>query len=122
LFFLVTSYSLFRRVVSDELEMAITRDQRAHVTMSFVLACVVEAALSAFLSFHTYLILTNQTTMEWATGRKRRPYDLGRSRNWSQIFGDHGVWKWAFPFLHVPAETSISPLPAVGTTLSSHRE
>ena len=82
---------------------------RAVIVMSFVLAAAVGVALVAFLAFHTYLLLTNQTTMEWATGGirddlrrsgkfRRNPYDLGRSQNWKQIFGSH-AWLWAFPYL-----------------------
>jgi len=73
---------------------------RMLVIMSFAVAGAVGIGLVAFLSFHTYLVLTNQTTMEWATrggmkdevlrrsGKFRRnAYDIGKDGNWHQVLG-----------------------------------
>jgi hypothetical protein len=95
---------------------------RANVTMAVFLAGGAELGLAAFLCFHTFLIITNQTTMEWATGAnrdaklKRRPYDLGRPQNWEQIFGYRFEnWRWAFSFLHdnIDPHAQISHFPVM---------
>lgn len=83
------------------LEMRLfTDNERIMVVMSFAVSSAVGVGLVAFLAFHTYLCLTNQTTMEWATGGghkdeelrraakfRRNPYDVGRAKNWEQVFG-----------------------------------
>ena len=107
---------------------------RPQVLMSFILASAVGIALILFLGFHTYLLLTNQTTMEWATsasrdehlrerGRFRRnPYDLGRKRNWEQVFGHNSRWIWAFSFLHKDGEQDgIPSFPTVTSRSNSHQ-
>lgn len=101
LFFLASAYPVFHLSSSASVPF----DLRANVTMAFLLAFAIEIALLAFLSFHTYMILTNQTTMEWATGsrptsKKGKPFDSRAQLNWSRVFGETGYWKWAFSFLH----------------------
>mmetsp|Transcript_66579 Transcript_66579/g.206252 ORF Transcript_66579/g.206252 Transcript_66579/m.206252 type:complete len:331 (+) Transcript_66579:173-1165(+) len=66
---------------------------------SFLICCTILVALGILGGFHAYLVLTNQTTIEfhgncaarwatWKTGEKfRNPYDLGVCRNFQQVFG-----------------------------------
>ena len=130
LFFVSLAFAPFRHSITrPESDQTMTLDGQSFVIMSFVLAAAVEIAIAAFLGFHTYLLLTNKTTMEWATGGsrweglrrtaalKRNPYDLGRRRNWEQIFGKSGKWKWAFPFLHDSVVSVGEPMfPTIGVT------
>ena len=58
--------------------------------------------VSGFLGLHTFLLLTNQTTIELAghtRSRVRRrgerwanPYNLGFRRNCLSVFGPHAGW------------------------------
>ena len=119
MFFVLVSIPVFRYALSlsvtDVANLYLPGSQRPQVVMSFVLAAAVEIAMAGFLGLHTFLLLTNQTTMEWATGGysrrfegtlrqqakfQRNPYDLGLKRNWQQVMGNRGWWKWAFSFLH----------------------
>lgn len=70
------------------------------VALVTVLAVLMAAAL--FVAWNTYLVLTNQTTIEFygntCGGDRRprntchtRPYDLGWRENWRQVFGT-GLW------------------------------
>jgi hypothetical protein len=91
-------------------ERLISETDRVLVVMSFAVALAVGVGLFAFLGFHVYLALTNQTTMEWATGGgpkdeelrragkfRRNPYDMGRQRNWEQLLGYRiSNWRWIF--------------------------
>lgn len=120
-FFIAASYPVFQ--LAMETPYLVKPELRANVTMAVFLACGAELALAAFVCFHTYLIITNQTTMEWATGANRdtklrcsRPFDLGRSQNWEQIFGYRfGNWRWAFSFLHdnIEPHERIPSFPAI---------
>jgi len=70
-------------------------------------------ALAILGGFHAYLVLTNQTTIEFQLnmlrfkeGRKRgeyfrNPYDLGRSRNFQEVFGPNPFWRlrWMLSWL-----------------------
>mmetsp|Transcript_103094 Transcript_103094/g.222590 ORF Transcript_103094/g.222590 Transcript_103094/m.222590 type:complete len:335 (+) Transcript_103094:168-1172(+) len=85
--------------------------QRQCVTLSWIVAVCIFFALSFLGGFHLYLVLTNQTTIEFranmgnrerARGRGelwRNPYDLGRRRNFQQVFGtdDFGKLRWLLP-------------------------
>ena len=109
LFFVVVSYASFNYALDfpliPEASRTINRGERAMIIMAFALGLAVFVGLLAFLGFHTYLILTNQTTMEWATRDshrdeilrrsgtfQRNPYDMGRRRNWVYIFGESRLW------------------------------
>lgn len=72
---------------------------RQSIMTSFMICCSILIALSVLGGFHVYLVITNQTTIEFQTNlmqRKearrtgeyfRNPYDLGRSRNFRSVFG-----------------------------------
>jgi hypothetical protein len=127
IFFLIVSWSAMQYSMRwphiNPEHRTITSSERAMVIFAFAVAAAVGIGLIAFLGFHTYLSLTNQTTMEWATrggekdeklrraGKFRRsnPYDLGRSRNWELIFGYNlRNPRWMFSWI-VPSGSSTGP-------------
>jgi palmitoyltransferase len=139
-FFIFISYPSFQYALDfpmiPEANRLIDRRERGMVIIGFALAVAVFVGLLAFLGFHTYLILTNQTTMEWATRDSRRyealrrsatlrrnPYDMGRRLNWEQIFGESRLW--IFSWLRSKGTTDGTVLAEVPVTDSggqSHNE
>lgn len=83
-----------------------SRDSRQAIMTSFMISCSVLVALCILGGFHVYLVLTNQTTIEFQTNLMRRresrkngeyfrnPYDLGRNRNFQSVFGANPFWKF----------------------------
>jgi len=80
---------------------SISRLVRTRILMSFMVCCSILVALLILGGFHIYLVLSNQTTIEFQTNFIRRaearrngeyfrnPYDLGRTRNFQQVFGPY---------------------------------
>jgi len=89
---------------------------RECIMTSFMISCSILIALCILGFFHLYLVLTNQTTIEFQTNMIRRrearrngeyfrnPYDLGRSRNFQQVFGPNPFCrlKWMLPCIALP--------------------
>lgn len=90
-----------------------TRSARQCIMTSFMICCSILVALCILGGFHVYLVLSNQTTIEFQTNIVRRkearkngeffrnPYDLGRSRNFHQVFGPTPVCRlrWLLSWL-----------------------
>lgn len=90
--------------------------ERQCITLAFIVSASILMALSFLGGFHVYLVITNQTTIEfqsnlWNKKKARQhgeffrnPYDLGRTRNFQQVFGVNPCcqFKWLFPLLSVP--------------------
>lgn len=86
------------------------------VIMLFVVSAAVASAVSILLGFHTYLVLTAQTTIEFYENislkdRMRRsgriyfnPYDKGLLYNLSQVFGGHRPWLASLLLPWLPSE------------------
>merc|ERR1712007_230876 len=84
----------------------LTRSGRQCILTSFMICCSILVALCILGGFHVYLVLTNQTTIEFQTNLIRRrearkngeyfrnPYDLGRTRNFQQVFGPNPFCKF----------------------------
>jgi len=83
---------------------------RSQITFAFIITISVGCAVGLLLAFHTYLILTAQTTIEFYfnkfSGRARRhraelflnEFDLGRRKNWHAVFGARKYWfSWMLP-------------------------
>ncbi|CEM27044.1 unnamed protein product [Vitrella brassicaformis CCMP3155] len=89
---------------------------RQCVALTFVICCAIELAMCVLATFHVYLALTNQTTLEfqlnlhtrararWNGVNFRNPYDLGRKRNMQQVFGPSRFPIWMMPYLAEPPE------------------
>ncbi|CAJ1342886.1 unnamed protein product [Effrenium voratum] len=83
------------------------------MTLSWLISLCIFLALCLLGGFHLYLVLTNQTTIEFHVNltnrhlarRKgesyRNPYDLGWSRNFQQVFGPNKFFHflWMMPYL-----------------------
>jgi len=74
---------------------------------AFGMAVALIATLFNFIKFHVKLVLENYTTienLEREEGAKSK-FDIGRRRNWEQIFGSNH-WLWWLP-LHTQASRPI---------------
>jgi hypothetical protein len=89
-----------------------------------MLCLAVGIAVAILGGFHLYLCLTGQTTIEfhgnWINKRKfaklnkkfTSPYDLGRKRNWQQVYGtQHPLLALLVPSTREP---EFLPLPLKG--------
>lgn len=86
---------------------------RAHhlaLMFSIVLCASAFLALGMMLGLHTYLLLTNQSTIEMYFNRSQEqlarqhgevwvnPFDMGWSKNMQQVFGVSNFWlRWMLP-------------------------
>jgi len=72
--------------------------QLAVVFVTFIVSVAFAASLLGFLVMHTNLILSNMTTIEMYEKKKTLPwkYDLGKFRNFKQVFGEN-IFFWFFP-------------------------
>lgn len=128
------SYSLN---VKEGEASALPLSTRSWVILTVVLAFAMGVAVLGFLAFHTYLILNNLTTIEFLQGRSRADhklrsrgkfsrnrFDLGRSRNWGEVFGhEHGsFWnfKWALSPFHKRSYDGNIPI-TIFPTINQHR-
>jgi len=88
---------------------------KAGTLFAFVISLSVLIAISIMLGWHTYLILTNQTTVEFyynqtrsktvtANGEKyHNVYDLGKLKNFQVFFGTQRFWfEWLLPSSRLP--------------------
>lgn len=91
------------------------RNQSAVFLISTVMCFSAFVATGLFFSWNLYLVMTNQTTIEFygnkfsAAGRRRgNPYDLGYRRNLEEVFGVHLTpWRFLFPNRVLPAGDGI---------------
>jgi palmitoyltransferase len=114
--FYVASAASPAKYALGEAEEVLPMAGKSWVILTVTLAVTMGVAVLGFLVFHTYLILTNSTTIEFLQSRggggqkhrsrgrfRRNPYDLGRSRNWQAVFGENSsfwTFKWAISPLH----------------------
>lgn len=110
-----------------------TETARMYLMMSFMICCAILVALLLLWGFHTFLVLSNQTTIEFQVNLANRfaarrrgeryrgnPYHLGVSRNFQQVFGPNPPFRfrWLFSWLAVPPPGDGLHFPSNrGTTL-----
>lgn len=88
----------------------IWNDNHSVITFILLLTFSLAITLGAFSIFHIYLILTNQTSIEFQFNKMkyyqdrtfRNPYDLGYRENLRQIFGNNGILSYFLPTLKNP--------------------
>ena len=101
---------------------AFLREDRLLVYVAVTLDICLLIGVAGLLGTHTYLILSNQTTIEFSKrggiqdalrlrGKLfRTPYNLGRTRNLQQVFGRRAsLWPglWLFSWIRVDFESSL---------------
>mmetsp|Transcript_126576 Transcript_126576/g.357981 ORF Transcript_126576/g.357981 Transcript_126576/m.357981 type:complete len:296 (-) Transcript_126576:130-1017(-) len=68
------------------------------ISMSTIVALLLIGTLTNFIRFHMKLVFENYTTienLEREEGAKSK-FDIGRRRNWEQVFGSN-AWMWWLP-------------------------
>lgn len=97
-----------------------TTDSRMQLT--FIICLSVGIAVGGLMSWHLYLVSTNQTSIEFmanrsaaAAGRNglrasvfRNRFDLGWRRNWESVFGPGPVYMWLLPRYRLPPGDGVS--------------
>ncbi|CAK9027100.1 unnamed protein product [Durusdinium trenchii] len=97
------------------------------ISLSWLISLCIFLALCLLGGFHAYLVVTNQTTIEFhinmgnrhAAKRKgevyRNPYDLGHSRNFQEVFGPNRFlhFLWMMPYLAKRPTGSGASFPTV---------
>eukprot|EP00747_Dinoflagellata_sp_TGD_P182400 gnl/TRDRNA2_/TRDRNA2_36643_c0_seq1.p1 gnl/TRDRNA2_/TRDRNA2_36643_c0~~gnl/TRDRNA2_/TRDRNA2_36643_c0_seq1.p1 ORF type:complete len:334 (-),score=38.95 gnl/TRDRNA2_/TRDRNA2_36643_c0_seq1:130-1131(-) len=113
LFVIATHFHIFLETMFHARKSRIKFSVRQSISLSFIVAACITLSMVILGGFHTYLVLTNQTTIEFHSNmfqrdnRKkhgefyRNPYDLGRSRNFAQVFGPSRFcsFLWLLPYL-----------------------
>merc|ERR1712048_191365 len=71
--------------------------------LAFCMSVLLIFTLTNFIKFHMKLVLENYTTIENLERDEgaRSKFDIGRRRNWEQVFGSN-VWMWWLP-MHTKA-------------------
>lgn len=72
--------------------------EEAFVFLAVVLDIAFAFSVAGFLAMHLTLVLSNTTTIEMYEKKRSSPwrYDLGRRKNFEQVFGET-MWHWPFP-------------------------
>eukprot|EP00240_Pyramimonas_obovata_P006463 CAMPEP_0118935334 /NCGR_PEP_ID=MMETSP1169-20130426/15449_1 /TAXON_ID=36882 /ORGANISM="Pyramimonas obovata, Strain CCMP722" /LENGTH=308 /DNA_ID=CAMNT_0006878353 /DNA_START=291 /DNA_END=1217 /DNA_ORIENTATION=- len=72
--------------------------EEAFVFLAVVLDIAFAFSVAGFLAMHLTLVLSNTTTIEMYEKKRSSPwrYDLGRRKNFEQVFGET-VWHWPLP-------------------------
>ena len=71
---------------------------RIQIIIGFMINFIVMCLMTAFLKFHLMLAGENKTTIENLDKQGQQfksQYDVGKSKNWKQIFGNN---PWLYPF------------------------
>ncbi|KAF0300182.1 Palmitoyltransferase ZDHHC15 [Amphibalanus amphitrite] len=75
---------------------------RFHILFLFFVASMFGVSLISLLSYHCYLVLRNQSTLEtfrppiFESGPDKRGFHMGRYNNFCEVFGDSKL-KWFLP-------------------------
>lgn len=98
LFSAITSFQFFLRFWRNDLHNM----GKLHVLFLFFVSIMFAISLVSLFGYHVFLTIKNRSTLEsfrppvFRYGPDKRAYDLGRKRNWQQIFGDNNVM-WFIP-------------------------
>lgn len=114
-FVAVIFFEAFVETITTSRSRRLSFNANQCISMCWIIATAILFALSILGGFHVYLLLTNQTTIEFHVnmskkGEARRrgeiyrnPYNLGRAENFKQVYGfNFCSFKWALSFLAHP--------------------
>jgi palmitoyltransferase len=93
---------VFVNIVSNMEQITLDlKDQEFHVSLTYLMLCLLSVGLSAFFIFHAYLVLFNYTTIEFLEKRGCQPppdhvnrYHLGPLGNVCSVFGSNPLTWW----------------------------
>jgi palmitoyltransferase len=93
---------VFVNIVSNMEQITLDlKDQEFHVSLTYLMLCLLSVGLSAFFIFHAYLVLFNYTTIEFLEKRGCQPppdhvnrYHLGPVGNVCSVFGSNPLTWW----------------------------
>ena len=96
-FMVVVMTPVFVNIVSNMEQITLDlKDQEFHVSLTYLMLCLLSVGLSAFFIFHAYLVLFNYTTIEFLEKRGCQPppdhvnrYHLGAWGNVCSVFGSN---------------------------------
>jgi len=97
-FIALTSLQYFIGFWKNEIEDA----ARFHILFLFFVSAMFGISLISLFSYHCYLVLRNQSTLEtfrppvFASGPDKRGFSMGRYNNFCDVFGDNKL-KWFLP-------------------------
>lgn len=96
-----TSYPVVQEVMSSE---TIDYKLAYYIITSYILGTSLAVVISAFFSFHIYLILNQYTTIEFCEKKREddqtfriSPYNRGRFNNLKNVLGSN-ILLWFVPF------------------------
>lgn len=90
------------------------REWQSWLTFVVILCASMAVTMTGFLGWHLYLVITNQTTIEFQFNKMKawtktktgevhsNDYDVGTRSNIEQIFGHGGLLYWILPTLQAP--------------------
>ena len=101
-FMVVVMTPVFVNIVSNMEQITLDlKDQEFHVSLTYLMLCLLSVGLSAFFIFHAYLVLFNYTTIEFLEKRGCSPppdhvnrYHLGPWGNICSVFGNNILTWW----------------------------
>lgn len=101
-FMVVVMTPVFVDIVSNMEQITLDlKDQEFHVSLTYLMLCLLSAGLSAFFMFHAYLVMFNYTTIEFLEKRGCSPppdhvnrYDVGAIGNICSVFGNNPLTWW----------------------------
>lgn len=101
-FMVVVMTPVFVNIVSNMEQITLDlKDQEFHVSLTYLMLCLLSVGLSAFFIFHAYLVLFNYTTIEFLEKRGCQPppdhvnrYHLGPVGNVCSVFGSNPLTWW----------------------------
>jgi len=104
IFILVVTTPVFMMIINNMEEVTLDlHDAEFHISLTYMMVCLLAVGLCAFSGFHLYLALGNYTTIEFLEKRGCQPppghvnrYNLGGWRNLCAVLGDNPL-VWPLP-------------------------
>ena len=95
----ITSFEYFLRFWKNDLPSSYSK---LHILFLFFVSIMFAVSLVSLYLYHLFLVFKNRSTLEsfrtpiFRYGPDKRAYDLGRKKNWKQVFGETRL-TWLIP-------------------------